>query len=267
MLNFNNHQLTADSQFTLISTVPSLLLTVPYIYSSFIPYPSSFCLKSSSGNPGPFRVRYFKGVGCLGKEPSASNISFSGGFFMFRDLKLRRFTWLGLSIGTVIGLMFGLMAGGIWPHTPLHATASDRTETLAIATGLVDEDVEAIYFLDLLTGELRAMVMGRQTGQFCGLFTVNVSENLGIDPGKNPHYLMVTGTVNLRRGGARYQASRAVVYVAEATSGKVGAYIIPWNPSMASSGQKIVQNLIPVAVDQFRNTPGVVVPSARSTAP
>ncbi len=184
---------------------------------------------------------------------------------MFNKYKSRRAIWLGM--GIAIGLTLGLMAGGLWPQTPLHATATDRVDTLAIATGLVDEDVEAIYFLDFLTGDLRALVMGKQAGQFCGFFNINVAEHLGIDPGKNPRFLMVTGMVNLRRGGTRMQPSRAVVYVAEATSGKVGAYAIPWNPSLAAAGQKIAQNLIPVALDQFRPASGNIAPITNISPP
>ena len=184
---------------------------------------------------------------------------------MFRVRKLRRITGLAAGLAVAIGLSVGLMIGGIWPHTSLHAMATDRVDTFAIATGLVDEDVEAIYFLDFLTGELRALVMGKQAGGFCGFFTLNVANHLGIDPGKNPRYLMVTGVASLRRGGSRLQLSRAVVYVAEITSGKVGAYAIPWNPSMAAAGQKMAGNLIPVALDQFRVAPIGSVPVTSSS--
>ena len=55
----------------------------------------------------------------------------------------------------------GLVLSGLWPQTPLHATATDRSDTFAIATGAVDDDTEAVYFLDFLTGDLRAVVLGR----------------------------------------------------------------------------------------------------------
>ena len=184
---------------------------------------------------------------------------------MFTKQKLCRPA--GLTVGLAVGLAIGLIAGGIWPHTPLHATATDRLDTLAIATGAVDEDVEGVYFLDLLTGDLRALVMGKQAGQFCGFFTINVAEHLGIDPAKNPRYVMATGLVNLRHSGSggRMQPSRAVVYVAEITTGKVGAYAIPWNSAIGAAGQKIVQKLVPVAVDQFRPVNGIIVPINSST--
>jgi hypothetical protein len=114
--------------------------------------------------------------------------------------------------------------------------------------------------LDFLTGELRALVLGRQVGGVSGIYTINIANHLNIDNAKNPRYMMVTGMVSLRRGGSRMQAGRAVVYVAEVTSGKMGAYVIPWNPSLAAAGQTMTASLVPVATYQFRGTP-VVIPS------
>jgi hypothetical protein len=154
-----------------------------------------------------------------------------------------------------IGLALGLVLSGFWPHTPLHAVSVDRGETFAIATGPVDNEVEAVYFLDFLTGDLGALVLGRQVGTWTGFFRTNVSTDLGVDPQKNPKFLMVTGMAALRRsGGTRVQPSAAMCYVAEVTSGKVAAYAIPWSPSMHAAGQ--VQNgaLVMVASAPFRQT-------------
>jgi hypothetical protein len=184
---------------------------------------------------------------------------------MFKVRKIRRITCLAAGLAAAAGLSLGLMMGGLWPKTALHAMATDRVDTYAMATGMVDEDVEAVYFLDFLTGELRALVMGKQVGGISGIYTFNVASHLGIDPGKNPRYMMVTGMVNLRRGGSRMQASRAVVYVAEITSGKMGAYAIPWNPSLAAAGQTMTLSLVPVATYQFRGASIGIVPGATTT--
>ena len=50
---------------------------------------------------------------------------------------------------------------GFWPSVPLHAVATDKIETFSMATGHVEVDYEAVYFLDHLTGDLRAFVVGR----------------------------------------------------------------------------------------------------------
>jgi len=160
----------------------------------------------------------------------------------------------GRPVWLAIGLVIGLAIGGFWPRTPLHAVATDRYENFAIATGPVDVDVEAVYFLDFLTGDLRAAVLGNQTGKFSSFFNYNVLNDLGVDPSKNPRFLMVTGVTDLRRGMARMRPSRAVVYVAEITTGKVAAYAIPWNQQAHAAGQVFKAPLIPLDVTRFRAT-------------
>lgn len=176
----------------------------------------------------------------------------------------KRRHWL-LALG--IGMVGGLILGGYWPHTPLHAVATDRADTFAMATGPVDADVEAVYLLDFLTGDLKALVLGKQPGTFSGLFERNVAADLGIDAQRNPKFLMVTGMINLRRaGGSRMQPGSALCYVAEITSGKMAAYAVPWTASMFASGQAQSGPLMLVSKAPFRNpvtmAPAGVVPGA-----
>ena len=140
---------------------------------------------------------------------------------MAYTLRHSRLVWLA------IGLALGLVIGGWWPATPLHAVATDRYDTFAIATGPVDDQVEAIYFLDFLTGDLRAAVLNR-LGKFTAFYHYNILTDLGVEPGKNPRFLMVTGINDIQRGAARMRPSRSIVYVAEINSGVVAAYAIPW---------------------------------------
>jgi hypothetical protein len=141
-------------------------------------------------------------------------------------------------IAVAVAFFVGLVLSGFWPHTPLHAVSTDRTDTYAIATGPVDTEVEAVYLLDFLTGDLGAFVLGRKPGTWSGFFRTNVSRDLGVDPQKNPKYLIVTGIAGLRRaGGTRQLPSTAVCYVAEASSGRLAAYAIPWAANMYSAGQ------------------------------
>ena len=178
---------------------------------------------------------------------------------MFEALKSSRPVWLG------IGLVGGLILCGVWPQTPLHAVATDRAETFAVATGFVDDGVEAVYFLDFLTGDLNAVVLGRQGNAFTAFyFYKNLVNDLGVDPSKNPKYMMVTGMANLRRGTGRLRPSLAAVYVAEVTSGKVAAYAIPWSKNAHASGQIIgPAPLMPLAATRFRAAAdaGVVTPA------
>ena len=166
---------------------------------------------------------------------------------MFHKIRQNQLTWLA------IGLVVGLLIGSLCPHTPLHATATDRFENFAIATGEVDDGVEAIYFLDFLTGELRAAVLSKQRQpQFNAFYTRNIAADLGVVPGSNPRYLMVTGMAEIRRGASRVSPSNAVIYVAEITSGQVAAYGIPWNADRHASGQRFDGEILPVAITRFR---------------
>jgi len=170
---------------------------------------------------------------------------------MFSVLKRNRVAWL--AAGLVIGLAASLMIGGLWPHTPLHAVGGDRTSTFAMATGPIDDEVEAVFFLDFLTGNLSAVVLGKQGNRFTNFYLYNVLRDLDVDPSKNPQYMMTTGMIAVRRGAARMQPSMAAVYVAEVTGGRVAAYGIPWSKSAYATGQVVPpQPLIPLAVTRFR---------------
>lgn len=158
-----------------------------------------------------------------------------------------------LALGIAIGVVAGLNIKGVWPNVPLHASATEGYESFSIATGLVDDRVEALYFLDYLTGDLVGAVVNPKTGKFNARFTYNISGDF-TSAGRNAKYLMVTGMADMPRGRAGFQPARSIVYVADATSGQVAAYIMPWNSSMQASG-KPQQGMFQVLdKQQFRTT-------------
>ena len=160
----------------------------------------------------------------------------------------------GLGIGLVIGILF---AGSGWPNVPLHAVSTDRTDGFAIATGYCDESVEAVYFLDFVTGDLSAAVVSKQNGRFNAFYKHNVVADLGINPAKPPRFLLTTGTVDLRRSGGKTNAlSRSLVYVAELQSGKVATYAIPWSSSAWNAGQTLGGEFTLLDVGRFSPTGG-----------
>lgn len=157
----------------------------------------------------------------------------------------------GAALGFVAAAL--LLGAGLWPHTPLHATATDRHENFAIATGPLDENVEAVFFLDFVSGDLKAAVLSPQFGRFNAMFTRNILNDLGVDPTQNPRYLMVTGVANLRRsGGGQFRPGASVVYIAELTSGKIAAYAVPWRPDIHNAGAPFQGEIGLLDVAQFR---------------
>lgn len=158
-----------------------------------------------------------------------------------------------LAVGLVVGLVAGLNIQGLWPNVPLHASATQGYENFSIATGLVDNGVEGLYFLDYLTGDLVGAVVNPQTGKFNAKFTYNVSQDF-TSAGRNAKYLMVTGLVNMPRGRAGFQPASSIVYIADVTSGQVGAYVMPWNSSMQAANKPQTGVFQALDLQQFRST-------------
>ncbi len=156
-----------------------------------------------------------------------------------------------LGFGLVIGLIIGLNLEGLWPSVPLHAAATHGIDKFAIATGLVDNSVEALYFLDFITGDMRAAVINPKTGKFNSFYTRNIAADFG-GSGRNSGYLLVTGSVNMPRGANNYQYANSIVYVAEASSGVVAAYTIPWNSTMHAAGKRQMGEFQRIDVQPFR---------------
>ena len=147
--------------------------------------------------------------------------------------------------------MVATNVAGLWPQTPVHATATHGQDNFAIATGPVSDDIEAVYMLDYLTGDLKAAVVNLQTGKFMSFYESNVLTDLGTGGTKNPRYVMVTGHAAMRRGGLG-QLGSSVVYVADYASGQIAAYGLPWT---AGRDQTRVQNhgqFIPLDIVRFR---------------
>jgi len=153
-------------------------------------------------------------------------------------------------------LLLGLAIGTLVPHAPLHAVATDRTESFAMATGALDDMTEAVYFLDFTTGELHAAVISSVTRKFNAFFHANVQSDMGIVDANNPQYLMVTGNSQFRPNAGVLQPGNSVVYVAELTSGKLAAYNVPWSQSIGQSGTPVRKAMNCLQVIPFR-VPGI----------
>ena len=163
-----------------------------------------------------------------------------------------------LALGVCLGLVVGLNLLGLWPKVPVHATATHGLENFAICTGPVDTDIEAVYFLDYLTGELRASTISNQNGTFISMFETNVAKDLGIVGNvKNPKFLLVTGVADVRRGAQAAQPSKAVLYVVEVTSGQIAAYAVPWSPQAHAAGKPQKAALVLLDIQKFRATAAV----------
>ncbi|TWU27457.1 hypothetical protein [Bythopirellula polymerisocia] len=159
------------------------------------------------------------------------------------------------SVGVLLGILVGIVVSvgwfGLGQGIPVQATATHGEKNFAIATGFVDEEQEAFYFLDFLTGDLRAAVVSRRTGEFVAFFEKNILTDFST-LGKNPKFLMVTGLASIPRGKSPFQIGSSLIYIAEATSGEVSAYAIPWNPSLSAKGAPQTGTFVKLAGGSFR---------------
>ncbi len=160
---------------------------------------------------------------------------------------------LGLGLGLLVGI--GMMVGTLTavnrpqnaelmlPPSLLHAAASHGGETMAIATGPIDEDVEGLYILDFLTGDLHCYVLNPRmftqprASAWITSTKHNVVNDLGVQQGKKPDFAMVTGVVNFQRQpGNPLAPAQSAVYVLDVNSGNFAAYGVMWNRTAARAG-------------------------------
>jgi hypothetical protein len=164
----------------------------------------------------------------------------------------RRRAWGLLACGLVIGLAIGgALSAGIWLGSARHpaaaipnlhelklqAMASHGAETFAIATGPIESDVEGLFTLDYLTGELQCFVINPRFGGLGGWFKTNIATSLTPEKGKKPSYLIATGVLNVKTGVTNnYRPAGCVCYVVDANTGEAAAYSFPWSPNAGNVG-------------------------------
>lgn len=159
---------------------------------------------------------------------------------------------LGLSVG--MNLQSDSEQAGPGFTIPVAAATAQGVENFAVATGPVDDDVEAFYFLDFLTGELKATAINTRQGQFGSFYQYNITQDFDGAGGRNPKYLMVTGVARIPRGKGNSQIASSVVYITEATTGQMAAYVMPWNSSLQASGKRQMGTFLKIADVKLRDT-------------
>lgn len=173
--------------------------------------------------------------------------------------------WQGASVGLLVGAV--LLAVAVWqrptaskvelPPELLRASATHGTSNFAVATGLVSDEAEGVFFLDFLTGELTCWVYYPRMQAFNAKFTTNVTAALPA-AGQNPQYLLATGTISGVRGTGNARPGGCLIYVVEPTSGTFVAYAIPWNRAVENSNAPQAGALVPAGGGQVSSRGGAV---------
>lgn len=166
-----------------------------------------------------------------------------------------------------IALTVGLVLGGVLPHTPIHSTATHGTDTFAVCTGTMDGSIDAVFCLDYLTGDLTGYVPSRMPGSLTGaVYRYNVMNDFGVDPSKNPKFLMVTGNTEIPSTGGQVQPSKTVVYIAELTTGQIAGYAARWNRPAWNTNRPIAETFVPLGKAPLR-VAGAGLPAPAAIGP
>lgn len=178
----------------------------------------------------------------------------------FWTTRPRRMFFAGISLGLLIGL--GMLAGtaltaSLNPladlETKLHASSTHGGDSMAIATGYIDEGVEGVFLLDFITGELTCQVLNPRFGTLAGLYKRTVSQDLGVVQGKQPKYIMVTGHLKSRQNVSNVRPAESIVYIADANTGRYVAYILPWNKAALNQNVPQASQFLPIGSGTIRN--------------
>ena len=127
----------------------------------------------------------------------------------------------------LLGVLVGIGIATLWPQRQLTAATSDRNEKFGMCTVYVSENLEAVFVLDFLTGQLTGACLGMQGTGFVQSYFANVGADLQVPPGAKAQYAMTPGLAQIRTKG-QVQSAASVIYVAELNSGRVACYGIPF---------------------------------------
>ena len=141
-----------------------------------------------------------------------------------------------LALGTAMGRRADTAAAPALGDLRLRAMAAQGNENFAVATGVIDDEVEGLYTLDFLTGDLQCFVVNPRNGALGGWFKTNVAKDLPPEGSKKPGYLLVTGTIQTQGASGNQRPAGSLCYVVDANSGNAAAYSFLWGKAMVAQG-------------------------------
>lgn len=139
------------------------------------------------------------------------------------------------------------------PPIEAHATATAAHDNFVIATGFMEDGTEGLFFLDFLTGDLKATVVNNRGPGFNAYYQYNIANDFNLGAVQNPKYLMVTGLARDQQGRGSNRLARSILYVVEATSGQLVAYGIPYSRTNQTAGKPQIGTFIPLAKASLRS--------------
>lgn len=143
----------------------------------------------------------------------------------------------GVLVAGLAGVVAGLTAAAFYFGQPRPAVAAsnDRFQDYILATGAVTVkpgvQTDGVWMIDYRSGKLLGTVIDRQQGKIVGWAEVDLTQQFGVKPLQDVHFMMVTGYVT---------QGQSALYVAETNTGKFGVYTM--GPGPNGSGVVIRQH-------------------------
>lgn len=116
-----------------------------------------------------------------------------------------------------------------WPQPEMKAAVANGNDKFTMVTVPLTEtgEIEGVFVLNHLTGQLTGGAINTQTGKFGYSFMHNVAADFQTSKKTpEPKYAIVSGTANLQSTGG-VQPAYGVIYIGELSSGGVIAYGFP----------------------------------------
>jgi hypothetical protein len=159
----------------------------------------------------------------------------------------------------VIGAIL-ILSLSFFSTTSTRAAGGSEASGYTSATGPIDRDLEGFFFLDSLTGELKAVALNPRTKKFMAVFSRKIDDDfpkMG-EANTGRRYMMSTGVANLtQEPGAPWRWAPSVIYVTELNSGVVVAYGVQLPPGFRNAAvrRRVVGDIMPLDKLELRKQP------------
>ena len=145
---------------------------------------------------------------------------------------------LGICVGVIWSSSFASEGPTMVATTPVVFTpdSAASNKNMSMATGLVSEDVEGLFVLDHQNGELVGTVINPTTGAAQANYRTNVFSDLNVSKDSGAEFVMTTGRIKIRGQRGNQEPALCVIYVGDASTGKVAGYSMFYNRARANKG-------------------------------
>ncbi|MDO4550860.1 MAG: hypothetical protein Q4C96_06370 [Planctomycetia bacterium] len=157
----------------------------------------------------------------------------------------------------------------------VYADGCDRLEGFITCAGTIESNVEALYVLDTISGNLSAAVMAKKGSGFQAKYSGNVTSDLqkaitlannvqtskkgksrtntlrSVQMPSQPKYIMTTAAHDNseRRGNVSYASS--ALHITEVNTGITLTYVLPWNRTAHASNAPFTQEINCIHADRL----------------